>query len=54
LDVEDEVGLTGISFLVSTFGFEVVGTGFGDFAFYGSSFGISLKSSWKSSEDPDD
>ena len=54
MDVEDEVGLTGLSFLVSTFGFEVVGTGFGDIAFDGSSFGIPLESIWESSEDPDD
>ena len=54
MDVENEEGLTGLSFLVSTFSFDVIVTGLGDFTFDGSIVGISLESSWESSENPDD
>lgn len=54
MDVKDHEGLTGLSFLVSNFGLDVVVTGLGNFTFDGSIIRISLESSWESSEDPNE
>lgn len=54
MDVKDQEGLTGLSFLVSNFGLDVVVTGLGNFTFDGSIIRISLESSWESSEDPNE
>lgn len=54
MDVKDEEGLTGFSFIISNLGFNVVVSRVSDLTLNCSIVGTSLESSWKSSKDPND